>query len=68
MAAQMERLYLPGGELAKIIKMEVFKDYTARSPGMGQVGNRIFIPAPDDYKPIRGIKRISDLTFERLTA
>jgi hypothetical protein len=68
LAAQMTALRVPSGELTKIIKMKMFNGLSARSPGFRMVGERIFIIAPDDYKPIRGIKRISDLQFERLTA
>ena len=68
LAEEMRALNVQSGELTRIIKMEVFSGFNARSPGMKQVGDRIFIITPDDYKPIRGIKRISDLTFERLTA
>lgn len=67
LAAEMNRLRVPNGELAKIIKMEMFNGLSARSPGLRIVSQRIFIIAPGDYKPIHGNKRISDLTFERLT-
>jgi len=67
LASEMMALAVPSGELTEIIKMKMFKGLSARSPGLRIVSQRIFIIVPDDYKPIRGIKRISDLTFERLT-
>jgi hypothetical protein len=69
LSEQMRKLRTPRyGELSKIIEMEIFKGFFARAPQVHQRGDRLFLCLPDDYKPIRGVKRISDLKYERLTA
>lgn len=69
LSEQMKKLRtLSTSEMSKLVKLEVFKGMYARAVNMWLVGERLLLAMPEDYKPIRGIKRISDLAFERLTA
>lgn len=74
--------YPSGEEIAKLIDMEVFRGISWHTPGLRfvpafsvnkqPVGERALLTVDDDYKVPdrlkRQLKRISDITYEKLTA
>lgn len=66
-ATEMDSLNAPGiGVLAKIIKMNQFQCLMIATPGISRLCERLIVSVYDDYKPIAGMKRISDVAVERL--
>lgn len=69
---QLSRAMPSGLDLATAIGMDWFGDGCWRTPGMRIRGKRVFISAPADYSPppkLKGqMKRISDVTFEKLAS
>lgn len=69
---EAEGRFPSGYSACKIIGMEPFGDKSVRSPGLAKAGGKVLISTPDDYEPkgefAKGIKRISDLQFEKLIA
>jgi hypothetical protein len=70
-AKEMDALTVPSqSELCRIIEMERFvfdrRGMGSRSAGLELIADRVFIGAPDDYMPIKGLTRISDVAMERI--
>ena len=55
-------------ELAKILSVSVFDGRHLTGPGVRIVAGKIYVSTQQNFPGAKGLKRISDLAFERATA